>query len=406
MKDALEFRNKAMNPESLLPAHGIISNAVIATFEENKIPLGFGLIKDGALVIEEGRIGWVGARANLPYGFSNLPEWSADGRLITPGLIECHSNILFGGDGLQGNFHDLVAATNACDVGGLLKGLKRRAGWFTRQGVTTIEIKTGYGVTPDEQMRLLEVIRDFSKETNLRVKRTLLAGSFYPEMITPEAFVEAFVVDLVGRAHGAGLVDFVDVYCDDEGGISLDDASTLLEAAYKKKIPTRLQTDRHSDSAGGVLASSFYAKAAAYLNYTDETGLETLSKVGTVAVLVPGACLEDQETRVPAVKHMRELGIGMAVSTGFQPGGSSLASPLVAAHLACRLFGLTPLEALHGLTTKAARALQAVEGAGTLMVGAPADLAIWEAEHPEELVYWYGAPLCHKSLVAGAEVVL
>lgn len=393
-----------MNPELMLPQHGIITDAIIATFEEMKVAPDFGLIKDGALVLEKGRIIWVGPKVDLPAWYSNLPSWSAGGRLITPGLVECHSNILFGGDGRQGHFHDLVTATRKSHDADLLAGLMRRASWFARQGVTSIEIKAGYGFTPDEQIRLLEIIRDFSQRTNMRVRRTLLAGSAYPEAIPPEAFVEAFVVDLLGRAHGAGLMDFVDVYCDDEGGMSLDDASTLLESAYRKKIPTRLQTDRYSDSAGAVLASSFYARAAAYLNYTDETGLETLAKVGTVAILVPGAFLEDQESQIPAVNRMRALGINMAVSTGFQPGGSPLASPLVAAHLACRLFGLTPLEALHGLTTKAAKALELEGQAGSITTGARADLAIWEAEHPEDLVYWYGAPLCYKVLATGVEI--
>lgn len=395
-----------MNPESAAPAYQVITNAIIATFAETKSPLGFGLIKDAALAIADDQVIWVGKKTEIPASCSGFPSWSAGGRLITPGLVECHSNLLFGGDRRHGNFHDIVKATRESGDEDLLAGLRRRASWFARQGVSTIEIKTGYGVTPDEQMRLLAVIQDFSSQTNLHVRRTLLAGSVYPEMLTPEDFIESFVVDLVGRAHSAGLMDSVDVYCDDEGGMSLDDSSTLLEAAYKKKIPTRLQTDRHSDSAGAVLAASFYARAAAYLNYTDETGLETLAKIGTVAVLMPGAFLEDKEIQKPAIERMRELGISMAISTGFEPGSSPLASPLVAAHLACKFFGLTPVEALHGLTTMATKALGEDAHTGTLIAGARADLAVWDAEHPEDLVYWYGAPLCHKLLVAGAELRL
>lgn len=398
--------SKAMELDPSLPPRSVITNATIATFEENGDPLGLGLIKNGALAIDDGKVAWIGAQADLPKAWSDLPTWSADGRLITPGLVECHSCALFGGEGRTANFHEIVSATRDCSDAELLMSLTRRARWFANQGVTTLEVKSGYGVTSDDQMRLLQIIRTFSQTTNLNVRSTLLAGSVYPENIEPEDFVEAFVVDLIGRAHAAKLMDSVDVYCDDIDGISLDDSSTLLEAAYKKKVPTRLQTDHRSDSAGAVLASSFYAKAAAYLNHTDETGLETLAKIGTVAVLMPGAFLEGGETQTPDVQRMRDLGIPMAVSTGFQPGISPLSNPLAAAHLACRLFGLTSSEALHGLTTRSAKALSLTNHAGALIVGAPADLAVWDAQHPEELVYWYGAPLCHKVLVAGAPIDL
>lgn len=400
----------------------VVIDATLATIPVvASTPADYGLIAEGALAIENGKIAWIGKQADLPSKWGKVEPWSAAGRLITPGLIDCHTHLIFAGDRRDefaaraageityaeqneagGGIQATVRATRAAGEESLLASAMRRAWWLIRQGVTAIEVKSGYGLDVETELTMLRVGRRLRELTPLRVRNTLLAGHVYPTDIDREEYVDMVCNKLLPAAYDSQLLDSIEVYCEESIGISLEDSSTILETAYRKKIPTRLQTDHLSDSAGAALAPSFYAKAAAHLNFTDDIGVEAMATAGTVAVLLPGAYLElGESSRPPPVALLRQSGVPIAVATGCNPGTSPLASSLVAAHLACVLFGLSPFEALRGLTTVPARVLSLDNIGGSLAVNAPADLAVWDAEHPEELIYWLGAPLWHAGWVNG-----
>lgn len=380
---------------------------------------GYGILRNGAAVVADGKIAWLGRKADLPADFAKLPSWSADGRLITPGLVECHSHLIFAGDRIQ-EFAQLaegkdysslvwdghgifstVKATRDASEDSLYRSALRRIGWFASQGVTTIEVKSGYGLDVETELKMLRVGRRLGQSGVARVLTTLLAGHVYPPDVDQEAFIERVCMELIPQAHKAALCDFVEVYCEESIGFSLDDASTILEAAYKRKIPTRMMADHLTDSAGAALAPAFYAKAAAHLNYTDEAAVEALSSTRTTAILLPIPHLELGAKQRPPIEKLRECNVSIAISTGANPGTSPAASLLAAAHFSCAAFGLSPLEALRGITVCAARALDLAGTVGEISPGADADFAVWDAERPEELIYWLGAPLCHATWRAG-----
>lgn len=394
-------------------------------------PGGAPPVPDGAVVLAGDRIAWSGPRAELPAEHAGAEPWSAGGRLVTPGLVECHTHLLFGGDrrdewaaraagtasyvdqltGADTGVRATAAATAARTDDELLAAARRRAHWMIDQGVTTLEVKTGYGLDPESELRLLGIAARLRDELPTRTRITLLVGHVYPAGVDRddyEATIEYVTLlseQLLPVARDGKMMDAVEVYLDDEGGMTLDDASTLLEVAYKTKIPTRLQTDQLSDSAGAALAPAFYSKAAAHVNFADEVAIGAMANSGTTVVLLPAAHLEIGVEQKPPVQLMREKGIRLAVATGCNPGTAPVADLRTAAHLACVLFGLTPAEAFAGITVRAAGALGlADDGTGTLAAGAPADLAVWDAEHPDELLYWMGAPLCRAVWAAGREI--
>jgi imidazolonepropionase len=401
----------------------IIVDATFSTMREcEDDDTGYGFLRDGAAVIGDGKIIWLGPKDDIPSNLRHLPTWSAGGRLITPGLVECHTHMIFAGDRktefselvLGRNYSDLVweghgifatvEATRAASEDDLYSSALRRLRWFVAGGVTTLETKSGYGLDVESELKMLRVARRLDQAGIARVKATLLAGHVYPSQIEPEAFIELICSELIPQAHAGKLCDFVEAYCEETIGFSLDDASTILEAAYKKKIPTRIAADHLSDSAGAALAPAFYAKSAAHLNYTDDVAIEALASARTTAVLLPIAHLELGAKQRPPVEKMREAGVSIAVSTGCNPGTAPTTSLLSAAHLSCAAFGLSPLEAIQGITVSAARALGLSGVVGELTPGADADLAIWDADHPEDLIYWLGAPVCHSTWLAGRQV--
>ncbi|GLZ50124.1 imidazolonepropionase [Actinomycetospora sp. NBRC 106375] len=382
-----------------------------------------------ALALRGDTIAWTGSLDDLPAEFADGPSWSAGGRLVTPGLVDCHTHLLFGGDrraeyaaraagattyrdqlaGADTGIRATVATTAATDDEALLEAAERRARWLMRSGVTTLEVKTGYGLEPQAELRLLRLAHRLRERLPVRVRITLLAGHVYPTGVDRDDDEETadwavrLCEELLPAAQEIG-VDAVEVYLEDDGGLTLDDASTILETAYKKKTPTRLQTDHLSDSAGASLATAFYAKAVAHLNFPDEAAIGAMAAAGTTAVLLPGSVLELGEKDRPAVAALRAAGVPMAVATGLNPGTSPLASLTLAAHLAVTVLGLSPGEALAGITVHAAAALGLTDGTGTLRPGTPADISVWDAEHPEEIVYWAGASLVHAVWSGGRQV--
>lgn len=402
----------------------VIHDATFVTMREcEDDDEGYGILRNGAAVVADGKIVWLGRKADLPSNFAKLPSWSADGRLITPGLVECHSHLIFGGDrisefaqlaegkdysSLVWDGHGIFAtvkATQCASEDSLYRSALRRLGWFASQGVTTIEVKSGYGLDTETELKMLRVGRRLGQAGIARVLTTLLAGHVYPPDVDQEAFIEGVCMELIPRAHQDKLCDFVEVYCEETIGFSLDDASTILESAYKRKIPTRMMADHLTDSAGAALAPAFYAKAAAHLNYTDDAAVEALGSARTTAILLPIAHLELGSKQRPPIEKLRECNVPIAISTGSNPGTAPSGSLLAAAHLSCSVFGLSPLEAMRGITVCAAQALDLAGVVGEIAPGADADLAVWDAERPEELIYWLGASLCHATWRGGRLVV-
>lgn len=402
----------------------VLAGAVVATMDGD--PVGstgdpYGLIHDGIVVVDGGRVSWVGPGDEMPAYYENARRQPLDGRLITPGLVECSTHLLFAGDrcddfaarvsGRQSE--DLLTEgifrtaeqTAATSDDELLRVTLARANWYVRQGVTTLEVKTGYGLTPDAELRLLEIAARLRDALPIRVRISLLAGHTYPADVDHDDYVMDVCDNLLPRAIEQGILDYVEVYCDEAVGMSMEDASTILETVYRRKIPTRVSADHLSDSAGGALAPAFYAKVASHLNFTDDVAVKAMGRAGTTAVLLPGSALElgPAEHR-PPIDLLRENQVPLAVSTGLNPGSSLLVDLRAAAHFACVLFGLTVPEAVHGITSNGARALALHDGTGVIVAGGPADFAIWDLERPEQLAYWAGAPTCHQVWSSGRPV--
>lgn len=409
--------------------NAVIVDAEVATMAGvDRIPLqrddaAYGLIHDAAIAVANGTVAWVGPRGDLPPEWRSAEPYSAGGRLVTPGLVECHAHLIFTGDrrdefaarcGTRGGtavgddgsgIRATAEATARCGDEELLDAALRRAWWFIRHGVTSLEIKAGFGLEPDEQLRQLALARRLRDALPVTTRVTLLAGHTYPAGTEDtEEYILRVCDELLPAAIEQGGFDFVEVYCEEEAGLSMEDASNILETVYRRKIPTRVSADHLSDSAGGALAPAFYSKTAAYLNFTDDIAVKAMGNAGTIAVLVPGSALELHQ-QAPPVDLLRQNRVPIAISTGFEPGTSPIPDLRVAAHLGCALFGLTLPEVLHGITSVAGRAI-AVDGeaAGRLVAEGPADLSFWDAEHPEEIVYWASAATCHEVWSGGRRV--
>ncbi|TFY98188.1 imidazolonepropionase [Ramlibacter humi] len=391
--------------------------ARIATMAEGGAPYGF--IDDGALVVEAGRIAWVGPRAELPAHYaSGAQVHDVQGALITPGLIDCHTHLVWGGDRarefelrLQGaSYEDIakagggivstVKATRAADEASLLAQAQRRLDALLAEGVTTIEIKSGYGLSEEAEAKCLRVARTLGQRNRLDVRTTFLgAHALPPEFAGRADDYIAEVVRMLPRLHEQGLVDAVDAFCE-RIGFSVDQTRRVFETARALGLPVKLHAEQLSDSAGTQLAASFDALSADHLEWLSEEGVRAMAKAGTVAVLLPGAYYFIRETRLPPVALLREHGVPMAVSTDCNPGTSPCTSLLLMLNMACTLFRLTPEEALAGVTRHAARAL-GLPDRGVLAAGLRADFALWDVEHPAQLAYAFGARPCRGAFVQG-----
>lgn len=344
------------------PGPFAILGADIATMTDQ------GLLGDAAVVVAGARIAWVGPRTDLPGPWRTAPRIDAAGALLTPGLVECHTQ-------------PAPDATADGDPGAIALD---RAHALVRRGATTLEIKVGPGADGAGVVRLLGLADRIAAGLGVTTRTTFRAADGYPPGVGEddrEEWVISVCDELLPAAAEAGGYDAVEVYCDDEDGLSMEDASTILETVYRRKVPTRVAADRLSDSAGGSLAPAFYAKAAIHLDHTDDIAVKAMASAGTTAVLVPDPALESQD---PPVALLRELGVPMAVSGGVAEGYD--VGALAAAAAAVDRFGLSTGEALAGVTRWAARALALPGGTGTVAVDAPADLALWDAATPEEML--------------------
>jgi imidazolonepropionase len=401
----------------MMRADRLITDCRLATMVEGGE--AYGAIEDGAILIRDGRIVWVGARADLPTHEAAAVE-RLDGRWVTPGLIDCHTHLVFGGD-RSGEFEQRlggatyeeiaragggivssVAATRAASEDDLYASALGRLEGLKATGVTTVEIKSGYGLDLETELKMLRVARRIGREAGVRVRTSYLGlHAVPPEWRADRArYVDLAVDEILPAAHAEGLVDAVDAYCEPIA-FSTDEVGRLFDRARALGLPVKLHADQLSDGGGAALAARYGALSADHVEHTTEAGARAMGEAGVVAVLLPGAYLMLRETTPPPIALFRAHGVQMAVATDCNPGTSPVASMTAALTLACVQFRLTPEEALAGATRVAARALGLDAEAGTLAAGKAADLAVWYISRPAELCYWLGKPILYTRYVAG-----
>ena len=397
---------------------GLILGASLATLDA---PQGYAEIHDAALAWKDGVLTFVGARADLPVAPQRLArEVVETGGWITPGLEDCHMHLGFAGDrarefemGLTGASYEDIAgtsggilsagrATRAAAEGELLRQAWPRAHSLIADGVTTVEIKSGYGLDFDNERKMLRVARRLG-QLGISVQTTYLAAHALPPEYAgrPDDYIDA-VIEWLPRLHVEGLVDAVDAFCE---GIGFTPGQTrrLFDAARALDLHVKLHADQLSDLGGGALAAAYDGLSADHVEHTSVESVKAMAERGTVAVLLPGAFHVLRETRLPPLDAFREHGVPMAVATDCNPGTSPLQSLRYAMQLACTHFRLTPEEALRGATVNAARAL-GLHDRGVLRVGARADFVQWNIHHPSELCYWLGGRLAHSVHAGGHRV--
>jgi imidazolonepropionase len=372
---------------------------------------GYGAIPDAAIGIADGKLAYVGPRKDMAARATR----ALDGRLVTPGLIDCHTHLVFAGNRAAewemrakgatyedvaragGGILSTVRATRAASEDELVRSAQRRADAMTRHGVTTVEVKSGYGLDLAGEMKML---RAAGRLEGVRVSRSFLgAHALPPEYKSDrEAYVDLLCETMIPAVARERLATGVDAFCETIG-FTRDETERVFRAAKAHGLSIRLHAEQLSDSGGAALAARYGALSADHLEHLSEAGIAAMAAAGTVAVLLPTAYYFLRETKKPPVEALRRAGVPIAVATDCNPGTSPVASPLIALNMACTLYGLTPEEALAGMTRNAAKALAL--DAGTLEVGKSADLAIWNVSDPAELCYWIGADLLHARILQG-----
>ncbi|MEM9630243.1 MAG: imidazolonepropionase [Pseudomonadota bacterium] len=397
----------------------LLTNARLATLAETGEP--YGLIEDGALAIENDKISWCGKGLDLPERYSTWSREDLEGRLVTPGLIDCHTHVVFGGDRarefemrLEGASYEEVAragggivstvkATREASEDELLQLALPRVDALIAEGVTTIEIKSGYGLDQDTEMRMLRAARRVATERPVHVRTSFLGAHAIPPEYKgrPDDYLKYVCLPALEAAHAEGLVDAVDGFC--EGiAFSPEQIALVFDKARELGIPVKLHAEQLSNLGGTALAASYGALSADHLEYLDEAGIKAMAKSGSVAVLLPGAFYTLRETQQPPLALLRQHKVPVALATDCNPGSSPLASLLLTMNMGCTLFRMTPEEALAGVTREAAKAL-GLSDQGTLEAGNRADLAVWNVRHPAELSYRIGFNALEKRIFGGSE---
>jgi len=381
----------------------------------------FGAIENGAIGIQDGRIVRVGRRTELA-GYQAKKVEPLHGAWITPGLVDCHTHLVFGGDRagefeqrLEGATYEEIAragggiaatvkATRAATLDELVEAARPRLQALMRGGVTTVEIKSGYGLDIETELKMLKAARALGDSETVRVEPTLLALHALPPEFAErrEEFVRLAVESLLPAAANQGLASAVDAFC--EGiGFTPDEVAMLFEAAAANGLRVKLHAEQLSNLHGAAMAADYDALSADHLEHADEEGVGAMARAGMVAVLLPGAFYALRETVKPPIDLLRRYGVPMAVASDCNPGTSPVLSPTLMMSMACTLFGLTPEEALAGMTRAGARALGLQDEIGTISAGKAADLCIWRIGRPAELCYWIGLPGPERRIVAGVD---
>lgn len=377
----------------------------VATLVAGNMP--FGHVEDGAVAAKNGRIAYVGPAAGLPKGWTAAGETKLDGRLVTPGLIDCHTHLVYGGSRANefemrlngasyeeisragGGIVSTVKATRGADEKELIRQSLPRLDRLIGEGVTTIEIKSGYGLDTETEKRMLRAARALAGERRIDVATSYLGAHAMPPGATDKDAYIAEVCAAIPEIAREKLADAVDAFC--EGiAFSTEQTARVFKAAKESGLRVKLHADQLSNLHGARLAAEFGALSADHLEYTDEEGAAAMAKAGTVAVLLPGAFYVLREKQLPPVEAFRRHGVHIAIATDCNPGTSPITSPLLTMNMASTLFRLTVEESLAGVTREAARALGRLDDVGTLETGKYCDLAIWDVDRPAELVYRIG----------------
>jgi imidazolonepropionase len=392
----------------------------IATLEGGaRDPLG--VIDNGAIGIADGKVVRVGKRTELA-GFRAREVVALGGAWVTPGLIDCHTHLVFGGTRADehamrragatyeeiaaagGGIASTVERTAAASDSELLEQSRRRLHALMAGGCTTVEVKSGYGLEPDQELRLLKIAHELGEGEAVRSVPTLLAlHALPPDRQDRRAHYVSEIVDkLIPAAAKQGIATSVDAYCDTIA-FTPDEVARLFKAAAHHGLRVRLHAEQLSNQDGAALAAEYRALSADHLEHLDEAGAKAMASAGTVAVLLPGAYYALQEERKPPVALLRKHKVPIAVATDCNPGTSPLLSPTLAMNMACTLFGLTPEEAIQGMTINAARALGLAHSVGSIAAGKQADLCVWRIESLAELGYWVGLPGPERRIFSGRD---
>ena len=384
----------------------VIHNVHLATMEH-----GYGELLDAAIAVKDGRIAWFGPGDELPASGAVLHD--GQGCWLTPGLIDCHTHIVHAGNRSDefearlngasyedisragGGIMSTVRATRAASDDELLRQSLPRVLALLAEGVTTLEIKSGYGLDADSEAKMLRVARRIGQELPVTVRTTFLGAHALPPEYAgqPDAYIELLCAQMLPRLAGDGLVDAVDAFCE-RIGFTPAQTETVFEAAQALGLPVKLHAEQLSDLGGAALVARYGGLSADHLEFLSDEGIAAMARHGTVAVLLPGAYYFLREVQQPPISDLRAAGVPMAVSTDCNPGTSPMTSLLLAMNMACTLWRLTPQEALAGATCHAARALGLQQETGSLAVGKRADFALWRIARPADLAYALGLNPC------------
>ena len=392
----------------------LLTHATLAT-----MTAGYGLIADAAVAVAGDRIAWAGPMPELPADYRGLPEHDCGGRLLTAGLIDCHTHAVFGGHRavefelrLKGASYEEVAragggilstvtATRSAPEDELLAKALPRVDQLIASGATTIEVKSGYGLSVEDELKMLRVARRIGGQRPVTVRATHLAAHAIPPEYKGNAtgYIAEVVIPSLHAAQAEGLVDAVDAFCETIA-FSVEELTPLFAEARALGLPVKLHAEQLTDQRGATFAARHGALSADHLEYLSPDGIAAMKAAGTTAVILPGAFYTLRETQMPPIAALRDAGVPMAVATDLNPGSSPLASLTLAMNMACTLFRMTPEEALLGTTAHAAKAL-GLPDRGRIAPGLRADLCLWEADHPAELAYRIGSTALHHRIFGG-----
>lgn len=395
----------------------LLTNAQIVTLQGET---GYGLIQNGALAIDGAQITWVGPASDVPEAYRAGPVQDLGGKLVTPALIDCHTHVVFGGNRAEefelrlngasyeevaragGGIISTVTATRTASEDALLADALTRVDALIAEGAVLIEVKSGYGLDAESELKMLRAARRIAQERPVEVHTSFLGAHAVPPEYKDraDAYIDEVCIPTLRAAHAEGLVDVVDGFCE---GIAFDTAqiARVFDVALELGLPVKLHAEQLSNIGGTQLAAQYKALSADHVEYASDTDAQALAASGTVAVVLPGAFYTLRETQAPPIESFRKHGVPMALATDCNPGSSPLSSPLLTMNMACTLFRMTPLEALRGMTVNAARAL-GLENRGRITAGAQADLCIWNVAHPAELAYRIGFNPLHQRIFKGS----
>ncbi|CAG9232333.1 Imidazolonepropionase [Paraburkholderia tropica] len=380
-------------------------------------------IDDATIVVENGTIAWLGAASALPATYAQWPREDLGGAWVTPGLVDCHTHLVYGGQRADefaqrlagvsyeeiarqgGGIVSTVRATRAASEAELFAQSAARLEPLLAEGVTAVEIKSGYGLELDTERKMLRIARQLGERYPVTVRTTFLGAHALPPEYAgrADAYIDEVCERMLPALADEGLVDAVDVFCE-RIGFSIAQSERVFEAAARRHLPVKMHAEQLSNSGGAALAARYGALSSDHLEFLDEAGVAAMKEAGSVAVLLPGAYYFIRETQLPPLDLLRRYEVPIAISTDSNPGTSPATSLLLMMNMATTLFRMTVPEVLQGVTRHAAQAFGDAAHHGTLGVGRPADFAVWQVQSLAELAYWIGRPLCAR-VVRGGQTV-